>query len=109
MKPIRAIATAAERQLAICGKCGKKLGGGFGAKGRERLGKALARELGLPRPKRARLRIIETRCLKLCPKAAVAMADSAQPASLLVVPAGMAAEAIVAALGLDQRNRATAP
>lgn len=106
MKPIRAVTTPADRLLAICGKCGRKLGGGFGPGGRQRLGKALARDLGLPKPKRARLRIVETKCLKLCPKQAVALADSAQPGVLLVVPAGLATTDIIAALGLDQRGRA---
>jgi len=71
-KAIRSIATPAASLIAICGKCGKKLGGGFGAGGDQSLGKALRKALDLPKPKRSRVRIVETRCLKLCPKGAVA-------------------------------------
>ncbi len=88
MKPIRQIPTAATRLLAICGKCSRKIDGGFGPGDRQPLAKALKRSLALPKPKHAALRLVETRCLKLCPKGAVAIADSASPGFLIVVPAG---------------------
>lgn len=78
--PVRAIAVrtipvAATRLLAICGKCGKKLGGGFGAGGDRSLGKALKRAVPGAKGKRAGLRIVETKCLDICPKGAVALVD----------------------------------
>lgn len=99
-KPIRAVTHQAASLIAICGKCGKKLGGGFGADGNQPLGKALRRALNLPKPKRAAVRIVETKCLKLCPKGAVAVVDSRDPATILVIPAGTPVLAVAARLGL---------
>ena len=97
---IKAVPAPATLLVAICGKCGKKLGGGFGAGGDTPLAKALARALGLPKPKHARVRIAETRCLKLCPKGAVAVISGSDPGHILIVPAGTAVPAIALRLGL---------
>lgn len=97
---IRSVTTPAASLVAICAKCSKKLGGGFGSGGAMSLGKALRRELGLPKPKRARVRIVETKCLKLCPKAAVAVVHSGDPGAILIVPAGLAVMAVAGQLGL---------
>ncbi|KAB7647576.1 hypothetical protein [Polymorphobacter fuscus] len=99
-KPIKSVPTPAVGLVAICGKCGKKLGGGFGPGGGTSLGKALAAALRLPKPKRARLRIVETKCLKLCPKGAVAVVGSANPGQILVVPAGTPVAAVIRRLEL---------
>lgn len=99
-KPIKSVATPAASLIAICAKCGKKLGGGFGDGGGQSLGKALRRTLGLPKPKRARVRIVETQCLKLCPKGAVAVVHGGDPATILVIPAGTPVMAIARRLGL---------
>lgn len=103
-KPIRSIATPAASLIAICGKCGKKLGGGFGAGGDQSLGKALRKALDLPKPKRSRVRIVETRCLKLCPKGAVAVVTSADPGSILIIPEATPVMDVAARLGLMQRG-----
>lgn len=92
--------TPAISLVAICAKCSKKLGGGFGDGGGMSLGKALRRELGLPKPKRSRVRIVETRCLKLCPKGAVAVVHSGDPGAILVVPAATPVMEIAGWLGL---------
>lgn len=99
-KPIKSIPTPAVSVIAICGKCGKKLGGGFGPSGGETLGKALRTALHLPKPKRARVRIVETKCLKLCPKGAVAVLDGNDPGHILVIPAGTPVTTIIDRLGL---------
>ncbi len=99
-KPIRAVPQPATSLIAICAKCGKKVGGGFGPDGKQALGKALRRALDLPKPKRARTRLVETKCLKLCPKGAVAVIDSRDPAAILVIPAGTPVLAVAARLGL---------
>jgi predicted metal-binding protein len=99
-KPMRAIPQPATSLIAICAKCGKKLGGGFGAQGGQPLAKALRQALNLPKPKRARVRLVETRCLKLCPKGAVAVVDSRDPGSILVIPADTPVLAVAARLGL---------
>ena len=97
---IKAVPTPATAIIAICGKCGKKLGGGFGASGGTSLGKALATALHLPKPKRAKVRVVETRCLKLCPKGAVAVLCSGDPGHILVIPAKTPVAAVIHRLGL---------
>jgi hypothetical protein len=99
-RPIRAIAQKSASVVAICGKCGKKLGGGFGPGGKQPLGKALAKALHLPKPKLARVRLVETKCLKLCPKGAVAVIDSRNPGSILVIPARTPVRDVAETLGL---------
>ncbi len=98
--PIRAIATPAAGLVAICAKCGRKLGGGFGDGGEETLARALRTALGLPKAKRSRVRLVETRCLKLCPKGAVAVISSHDPGTIWVVPAGTPVAEVVDRLGL---------
>jgi predicted metal-binding protein len=76
------------REIVLaCRKCSKKLDGGFGPDGDENLGPALKqslREAG----RRREVRVIETKCLGLCPKGAVTVVRSGQPGVLLAVPAG---------------------
>lgn len=97
---IKTVPTPATAIIAICGKCGKKLGGGFGVSGGTSLGKALAAALHLPKPKRARVRIVETKCLKLCPKGAVAVLNGNDAGHILVVPAATPVATIIHRLGL---------
>lgn len=98
--PVRVVATAATRILAICGKCGKKLGGGFGGGAGQPLGKALRQSLKGTKGKRATLRIIETKCLDICPKGAVALLDSAQPGAVVLVQRATPVAVVAARLGL---------
>lgn len=99
---MRVVATTATRILAICGKCGKKLGGGFGKSAGQPLGKALRQRLKASKGKRATLRIIETKCLDICPKGAVALLDSAQPGAVMMVARATPIAVVVARLGLDR-------
>ncbi|OJW25788.1 MAG: hypothetical protein BGO51_17450 [Rhodospirillales bacterium 69-11] len=71
--------------LLLCGKCGRKMDGGYGPKGKETLRTALRAELKAGGHGRA-VRIIETRCLGVCPKKAVTALNASRPARLLVVP-----------------------
>jgi len=98
--PIRVLPTPATRLIAICGKCGKKLGGGFGASGTRTLAKALRTTAKGARGKRAALRIIETSCLDICPKGAVALLDSQQPGAVVIVPRRTSAGMLCGRLGL---------
>ena len=77
-----------ERALLVCGKCSGKVDGGFGVKGRTPLAKALRKELGLGKGRRARIGVTEVKCLGVCPKRAVVAIDTAAPRSWHVVPAG---------------------
>lgn len=99
-KAIRTISQRATRLVAICAKCGGKLGGGFGPGGRQPLAKLLRKTLDLPKPRLARVRLVETKCLKLCPKNAVAVIDGSNPAQILIVPAHTPVADIAAQLDL---------
>ncbi|MBB5715361.1 (2Fe-2S) ferredoxin domain-containing protein [Sphingomonas aerophila] len=95
MRQVRSHWTGA---VLVCGKCSKKLGGGFGRKGRTPLAKALRRALGLGKGRKATLGVVETQCLKLCPKLAVAMVDTRRPGDWMIVPEGAAVEDVLDAL-----------
>ncbi len=104
--PVRLLPIRATRLIAICGKCGRKLGGGFGPRGDKALSKSLRREVDGAKGKRATLRIVETRCLDICPKRAVALIDSHAPGQVMIVPVGAPVEAVAARLGLTSSGLA---
>ena len=84
--------------VLVCGKCSKKLDGGFGKKGKTPLAKALRRALGLGKGRKASLGVVETQCLKLCPKRAVAMIDTRRPGDWMIVPEGAHADDVISRL-----------
>lgn len=84
--------------VLVCGKCSKKIDGGFGERGRTSLTKALRALLGLKKGRKAAFGVVETRCLGICPKNAVVMIDTAQPGTWRIVPAGMPVEEVAALL-----------
>jgi hypothetical protein len=86
--------------VLICGKCSKKIGGGFGESGRAPLGKALRAFLGWRKGRKAPCGIVEVRCLGLCPKDGVTVIDPARPGQWRVVPAGTPVEDVAVDLGL---------
>ena len=79
----------------VCGKCSRKLGGGFGHKGRHGL-KFVLRDALKAAGRRRELRVIEVGCLNLCPKRAVSVVLTAQPGAVLAVPAGTDPAALLA-------------
>jgi predicted metal-binding protein len=85
--------------ILVCGKCSKKLDGGFGEKGRTPLAKLL-RRLGGGKKRKAEFGVIETRCLGICPKGAVTVIDAAHPGKWLLVEEGAPVEDVVERLGL---------
>ena len=85
--------------VLVCSKCSKKVGGGFGPKGKTRLAKAL-RELGNGKKgRKADFGVIETGCLKLCPKKAVVVVDAGHPRDWLLVEPGTSVEKVADRLG----------
>ena len=72
--------------VLVCGKCSKKLDGGFGRKGRTPLAKVLRRILGLKKGRKAAMGVVETRCLGVCPRGGVVLVDGRSPGEWLVVP-----------------------
>jgi hypothetical protein len=74
--------------VLVCGKCSKKLGGGFGEKGRTPLAKALRGEPGFGKGRKAEVGMVETKCLGICPKVGVVVVDTREPGRWRIVPAG---------------------
>lgn len=77
-----------ERAILVCGKCSGKVDGGFGAKGRTPLAKALRKELGLGKGRKARIGLAEVKCLGVCPKRAVVAIDTSATRDWHVIPVG---------------------
>lgn len=88
------------RTLLVCAKCSKKLGGGFGPNGKLPLAKALRKELGVRKGRKATMGIVEVKCLGVCPKNAVTVVDASDGHEWKLVHAGASMEAIVAGLDL---------
>jgi predicted metal-binding protein len=84
--PLKQIPSAWQGAILVCGKCSRKLDGGFGKKGRTPLAKLLRKILGVGKGRKAALGVVETRCLGLCPGRAVAVIDGRAPGTWLVVP-----------------------
>jgi predicted metal-binding protein len=102
----RTVASRWEGALLVCGKCSRKLDGGFGKKQRQPLAKALRKRLGLANGRKARLGIVETRCLGVCPRAAVCVVDTRRPGHWQLVEAGEDIGAVAARLGLGEADQA---
>lgn len=91
--------------ILVCGKCTRRIGGGFGPKGKTPLAKAL-RKLGNRRKgRKASFGVVETGCLKLCPKGAVVALNGAQPGTWHIVKAGSDPAEIARALGIAAEPR----
>lgn len=88
-KPPVGIGTVAApwQHVVVCGKCSKKLGGGFGPDGDDGLARALKRELRAT-GRRQHVQVIEAKCLGLCPKGAVTVVPGSRPGAMLVIPQG---------------------
>ena len=81
--------------LLVCAKCEKKLDGGFGDKGRDDLS-ALLRDHAGGKGGKARFGVVSTKCLKACPKGAVAVVDTGRPKDWLIVNKGTPVHAVTA-------------
>jgi predicted metal-binding protein len=71
--------------------------GGYGPKGKDTLRSALRTELSA-KGLRRQVRIIETRCMGVCPKRAVTVLNASQPDSILTLPRKTPPEKAVALL-----------
>ena len=99
---IRSVSARWGDAILICGTCTRRVGGGFGKKGGASLAKTLRKAGVGDRGRKAQRGVVETGCLKLCPKNAVVVMHSARPDRWLVVPPMMDVADIVAALDLDR-------
>jgi predicted metal-binding protein len=88
-KTLTTVPTPFHDIVLVCRKCSKKLGGGFGADGDDSLGRVLKQTFRAARRDGGQaVRVIETKCLGLCPSGAVTLLRGSQPGALLAVPAG---------------------
>jgi predicted metal-binding protein len=83
--------------LLLCGKCARKMDGGYGPKGKDTLRSALRTELSA-KGLRRQVRIIETSCIGVCPKKAVTALNASEPTTLLTVPRKTPSDATLALL-----------
>ena len=74
-----AIAAHWDGAVLVCGKCTRKVGGGFGAKGKRGLAKELRAQPGFGKGRKAAIGVVETRCLGICPGRAVVLVDTRHP------------------------------
>ena len=81
----------------MCGKCARKLDGGFGP-GRSKPLRKVLKRAWKAEGRAGELRVVETRCLGLCPKRRQAVATGASLAAgrLWVVEPGEDAAAVLA-------------
>lgn len=94
---IVAEATSWRDVILVCQKCGKKLDGGFGPDGEESLARVLKRALRAT-GRRSTTRVMETKCMGLCPKGAVAVLPATAPGTILRIAAGTDSATILASL-----------
>ncbi len=87
--------------VLVCRKCSKKLDGGFGQGGDERLAKALRKHLSLKKGRKAAAGVVEVNCLGVCPKGAVTVVDGAASREWLLVRPGADLDELTDALGLN--------
>ncbi|WP_375196120.1 (2Fe-2S) ferredoxin domain-containing protein [Sphingobium sp.] len=92
-----------DHAVLICRKCSRKLDGGFGPDGDERLAKALRRHLSLKKGRKASAGIVEVNCLGVCPKGAVTVVNGAQARQWLLVRPGSDLDALASELTLAPR------
>ena len=93
--------------LLVCSRCSKRLGGGFGKSGKKSLAKALRKHLELTRFRKARLGVVEVKCLGICPRGAVTLVDTRQPERWRLIAAGADLAVLIEELGLGSDQPAT--
>ena len=92
---VRPVSSRWQGVLLVCAKCTRRVDGGFGKKGRRSLAQVL-RKAGIGgKGRKADLGIVETGCLKLCPKEAVVVVDSRRPGQWMLVAAGTPPEDLI--------------
>ena len=85
-----------EQTVLVCAKCSKKVGGGFGPKGKTPLVKTLRAVLGEGR--KASVGVVSVKCLGVCPKNAVTVVNSRRPREWIIVRAGTSVDDVVSSL-----------
>ncbi|HAF41613.1 MAG TPA: hypothetical protein DCG90_07590 [Sphingobium sp.] len=91
--------------VLVCRKCSRKLDGGFGPGGDERLAKALRRHLSIKKGRKGAAGIVEVNCLGVCPKGAVTVVNGADSREWLLVRPDADLDELAATLGLLPDHR----
>ncbi len=91
---IDTVPTGWQTVILVCRKCSKKLDGGFGPDRDRSITTELKQALRTS-GRRSTTRLIETKCLGVCPKGAVTVLPATTPGSMLTIPAGTPAETIL--------------
>ena len=86
--------------VLVCRKCQKKVGKGYGVDCDRTLAKALRKELGGGKGRKAALGVVETGCLGVCPKGAVTVLNGGEPGRWHLVRPGVSGTEVAALLGL---------
>jgi len=102
---VREVASRWRTAVLVCGKCSKRVGGGFGDDGRTGLAKALRRHLGLKKGRKGVAGVVEVKCLGLCPKRQVVVVPGGDPARWRLVEPGTDLDEVAAALDLSPSPR----
>lgn len=102
MKPL--VRSNWQNAVLVCRKCSKKVGGGFGPKGEERLAKALRKHLALKKGRKAAAGVVEVDCLGVCPKGAVTVVNGSASRDWLLVRPGADLDELARALDLPARG-----
>ena len=84
--------------VLVCAKCSKRVGGGFGKKGRTALAKELRREPGFGKGRKAAVGVVEVKCLGICPRDAVVLVDTRAPRTWRLVRPGSDVAALAGTL-----------
>jgi predicted metal-binding protein len=98
-KPFKRARSDWTEVILVCRKCSKKLDGGFGKDGDQKLAKVLRKQVGKGR--KARAGVVEVDCFDVCPKNAVVAVRASHPGEWVVVPRGAETRAVVEKLGLN--------
>ena len=83
--------------ILLCGKCSRKMNGGYGSKGKDTL-RTVLRDALRVKGHRRDVRIIETGCMGICPKKAVTALNANHPDKILTIPKGTATDEMMAQL-----------
>jgi len=111
-KSIKRVKADWSEVVLVCRKCSKKLKGGFGADGDQKLAKALRKALGVKGKslnRKTGAAVIEVDCLDVCPKGAVVAVRASAPRDWVVAPRGTPIRAVMERLGLQDRPEAVDP
>lgn len=98
-KPFKRARSDWTEVILVCRKCSKKLDGGFGQDGDQRLAKALRKSVG-GKGRNAKIGVIEVGCFDICPKNAVVTVKASKPGDWVIVPRGASTQAVTERLEL---------